>query len=268
MIRVQFIGLVLLLCSLVLGCGSGTPPPLSPQIRVYGGTSEQERSDQPAVPGQRSFTVVLDPGHNGANAAHSDLINQPIPNGRGGAKTCNTTGTSTNDEYSEHAFNWDVAIRVRDELERKGIRVVLTRQDDSGVGPCANERAMIANAVGGDALISIHADGASPDSQGFHIIYSDPPLRTNKGEESVGLAKILAEAFSEQGFVPANYVGQGGLDGRSDLAGLNFAEVPAVVIECGNMRNGLEARNFVTAEGRAQYAEVISTGILGWLSKG
>ncbi|MDQ4103141.1 MAG: N-acetylmuramoyl-L-alanine amidase, partial [Actinomycetota bacterium] len=63
-----------------------------------------------------SPTVVLDPGHNGANASHSAEINRLVPDGRGGTKACNTTGTSTNSGYPEHEFDWDVALRVRDVL--------------------------------------------------------------------------------------------------------------------------------------------------------
>src|SRR4051812_17283968 len=37
--------------------------------------------------------VVLDPGHNGGNAAHAAQINKLVPAGRGQTKPCNTTGT-------------------------------------------------------------------------------------------------------------------------------------------------------------------------------
>jgi N-acetylmuramoyl-L-alanine amidase len=96
--------------------------------------------------------VVVDPGHNGANASHPAQVNRPIPNGRDGTKACDTTGTSTDRGYPEHAFNWDVALRVRDALTARGVRVVLTRPDDAGVGPCVNDRAAIANRVGAVAL--------------------------------------------------------------------------------------------------------------------
>ena len=59
------------------------------------------------------MTVVLDPGHNGV--ADSSISRQ-VPNGRGGTKACNTSGTSTNDGYPEHSFNWDVALHIRDAL--------------------------------------------------------------------------------------------------------------------------------------------------------
>ena len=53
------------------------------------------------------MAVFLDPGHNGV---YDSSINRQVQNGRGGTKQCNTTGTATNDGYSEHAFNWDVTL--------------------------------------------------------------------------------------------------------------------------------------------------------------
>ena len=40
-------------------------------------------------------------------------INAPVPDGAGGTKPCNTTGTATNAGYPEHAFTWDMALRMR-----------------------------------------------------------------------------------------------------------------------------------------------------------
>ena len=58
-----------------------------------------------ASAGIAGMAVFLDPGHNAVNDAS---INQQVPNGRGGTKACNTSGTATNDGYPEHAFTWAV----------------------------------------------------------------------------------------------------------------------------------------------------------------
>lgn len=209
---------------------------------------------------------MLDPGHNGANGSHPAQITRPVPTGRGGTKACNTTGTSTDAGYAEAAFAWDVAGRVRDELTARGVRVLLTRPDNDGVGPCVDERAAIANRAGADALVSIHADGAARSGHGFHIAYSDPPLNPSQGVPSIVLAEALARAFRGGGFPAAGYIGSGGLDARSDLAGLNLAQVPAVLIECANMRNSGDAAMVSTPDGRARYAATITDGIAAWLN--
>jgi N-acetylmuramoyl-L-alanine amidase len=211
--------------------------------------------------------VVLDPGHNGANASHPAEINRPVPNGRGGTKACNTTGTSTDSGYPEHTFNWDIALRVRDALTARGVQVVLTRPDDAGVGPCVHDRAAIANRAGAHALVSLHADGAAASAQGFHVAYSDPPLNASQGPPSVALAQALVDALRGDGFTAADYTGSGGLDARSDIAGLNLAKIPAALVECANMRNPVEAARVSTSDGRARYAAAITEGILAWLAR-
>src|SRR5699024_4535761 len=80
-------------------------------------------------------TIAIDPGHNGRNASHPDEITRQVPDGRGGTKACNTTGTSTNSDYSEADFTWSVSTMLRDSLEDAGASVVLSRKDNTGVGP-------------------------------------------------------------------------------------------------------------------------------------
>ena len=206
-------------------------------------------------------TVVLDPGHNGANAANPAAINAQVPDGRGGTKNCNTTGTSTDGGYPEHAFAWDVAEQVQVVLAEAGARVVLTRPDDSGVGPCVDQRAKIANDVGADAVVSIHADGAAPGGRGFHIIYSSPPVNPVQDGPGLRLAHALRDAMSTGGFAPSSYIGQSGLDPRADIAGLNLSTRPAVLVECANMRNGAEAAVLSERNGRARYGRAVADGI-------
>src|SRR5690242_3600524 len=69
----------------------------------------QLTAQQSTVPADlKNQVVVLDPGHNGGNAANPLEINRLVPDGRGGRKPCNTTGTATDSGYPEHAFNFDV----------------------------------------------------------------------------------------------------------------------------------------------------------------
>jgi N-acetylmuramoyl-L-alanine amidase len=260
-VGVRIAGWLTLSCLIaVVGCGTGQPQlaPTFPQPAPAIPLSVQSPTPSPRI-------VVLDPGHNGANAAHSAEINRPVPDGRGGTKACNTTGTATARGYPEHAFNWDVTLRVRDALVAREVQVVLTRPDDAGVGPCVNDRAAIANRAGADAAVSIHADGAPASGHGFHVAYSDPPLNGSQGPPSVALADTLATALRRGGFPAAEYIGSGGLNRRSDLAGLNHAEIPAVLVECANMGNPQEAALVSTPEGRARYAAAITDGILAWL---
>ena len=69
------------------------------------------------------------------------------------------------------------------------------------------------------------------------------------------------------GFPDSDYAGRGGLAPRSDLAGLNLASRPAVLVECANMRNPQEAGTVSSATGRDRYAAAISAGILAFLGR-
>jgi N-acetylmuramoyl-L-alanine amidase len=211
--------------------------------------------------------VVLDPGHNGGNAAHPAVINAAVPDGAGGTKPCNTTGTATNAGYPEHAFTWDVALRTRDLLTAAGVQVVLSRRDDTGVGPCVDVRGELGGKVGAAAFVGIHGDGAAAGGRGFHVITSSlAPAGHAVAAGSHTLAVDLRDALTAVEPV-SNYLGSNGLDGRSDLAGLNLSRVPAVYVECGNMRNATDAAWMSSADGRQAIAARLAAGVLAFLGR-
>ena len=220
-----------------------------------------------APPPVSGKVVVLDPGHNGGNAGNPREINREVPAGRGQTKPCNTTGTATNAGYSEHAFTFDVAQRVGQALTAKGYKVVFTRPNDTGVGPCVDKRAEIGNAANADAVVSIHADGSnSAGAHGFHVAYSSPPLNAAQGPPSTKLATVLRDTLRADGFSTANYIAKDGLAPRADLGGLNLSTRPIALIECGNMRNAAEAAQMTSAEGRQRYAAAIAAAIEAYLA--
>ncbi|GAA3559056.1 hypothetical protein GCM10022222_48330 [Amycolatopsis ultiminotia] len=210
---------------------------------------------------------MLDPGHNGGNSANPKEINRKVPAGRGAMKPCNTTGTSTNAGYPEHAFTFAVAQEVGKALADKGIKVVYTRSDDTGVGPCVDERAKIGNSAEADAVVSIHADGStSASAHGFHVAYSSPPLNAAQGEPSQKLAHTVRDTLRTDGFTTSTYIGSAGLSARADLGGLNLSTRPTVLVECGNMRNATEAAQMSSATGQTRYAEAITQAIEAYLT--
>ncbi|SRX96173.1 hypothetical protein MSP7336_04449 [Mycobacterium shimoidei] len=216
-----------------------------------------------AAPNIAGTTVFLDAGHNGV--ADSSLTRQ-VPNGRGGTKECNTSGTATDGGYAEHAFNWDVALRVRDALSQMGVRTQMSRDGDNSVGPCVDQRAALANAMHPDAIVSIHADAGPPTGRGFHVNYSSPPLNDVQAGPAVQLAETMRDSLAAADLQPSTYVGSNGLYGRADLAGLNLAEYPAVLVELGNMKNADEAAQMGSPEGRAKFAAAVAQGIVAYLS--
>ena len=216
-----------------------------------------------AVAGLAGTSVFLDPGH---NAVNDPSINEQVPNGRGGTKPCNTMGTAADDGYPEHAFNWAVVGLINDALNQMGVRTQLSRDSDNAVGPCIDQRAAQANAMRPDAIVSIHADGGPPSGSGFHVNYSSPPLNEVQTGPAVQLAQTMRDALLQAGFHPSNYLGSDGLYGRADLAGLNLAQYPAVLVELGNMKNADDAARMESADGRARYAAAVTQGIVAFLN--
>lgn len=216
----------------------------------------------PPSPGATGKTVFLDAGHSGAS---DSSINRQVPNGRGGTKPCQTSGTSSNAGYPEHSLNWDVTNRIRAALEDAGVHTELSRADDASVGPCIDARAAAANAAHPDAIVSIHADGGPPSGRGFHVNYSSPALNDAQSGPAVQLAGDIRDSLAASGFPESSYLGSNGLFGRADLAGLNLAEYPAVLVELGNMRNAEDAALLESPEGRDRYAAAVTRGILAFL---
>ena len=211
--------------------------------------------------------VVLDPGHNGGNSKARDAASRQVPDGRGGTKPCNTSGTATTSGYPEHAFTFDVATRVAERLSTAGVRVVMTRSGDDGVGPCVDERGRAGEEHDADAVVSIHGDGSAAQNSGFHVAYADPPLNPAQAGPALGLATALRDAMRAGGFRDSDYIGRDGLSARPDLAGLNLATRPAALVECANMRNAGEAALVTTPDGRDRYAAAIAAGVLAFLGR-
>lgn len=222
----------------------------------------------PAGPAQAAPTnvagkiVFLDPGHNGSN---DSSISRQVPTGRGGTKDCQASGTSTDDGFPEHTFTWETTLRIRQALHALGVRTAMSRGDDTGLGPCVDERAAMANALSPNAVVSIHADGGPATGRGFHVLYSSPPLNAAQAGPSVQFAKVMRDQLAGSGIPPATYIGQQGLNPRADIAGLNLAQYPSILVELGNMKNPVDSALMKSPEGRQRYADAVVRGIVAFL---
>lgn len=206
--------------------------------------------------------VFLDPGHQ----ASMEGLSRQVPTGRGGTKDCQASGTSTEDGLAEHTFAWDTTLRIRQALTALGVRTAMSRGDDTGPGPCVDERAAMANAITPNAVVSIHADGGPPTGRGFHVLYSSPPLNAAQAGPSVQFAKVMRDQLAGSGIPPATYIGSSGLNPRADIAGLNLAQYPSILVELGNMKSPVDSALMKTEGGRQKYADAVVRGIVAFLS--
>ena len=244
----------------------GAPPAGQRPGNVPLSTDAPTRAAQPLA-GQ---VIALDPGHNGANWSHPAIIGQLV-NVITEWKACDTAGAQTDAGYPEHAFTFDVAMRLARLLRAEGATVVLTRHNDDGVGPCVTQRAAIGNRAHADAAISIHADGGPPSGTGFEVIAPgritgapDAPVIGPSGRLAADIRnayhRITREPYSD-------YVGTRGLDVRTDLGGLNLSTVPKVFIECGNMRNAGDAARLTSPRFRERVAVALEAGFTAFLDR-
>ena len=237
--------------------GSSTPPPAVPAPAT---------TVAPPRP-LAGRVVVLDPGHNRDNGRHPAEIGRPVDAG-GFQKACNTTGTATNSGIPEATVNWELALAVQARLQALGATVTLTRDADAGWGPCIDERAAIANRTGADLLLSLHTDGAAAGGHGFHVIMPEtlPGWTDDIAAESRRAGLAVRDALVAAGLSPANYIARDGLDERTDLGTLNRADVPAVMLEAGNLRNAGDAALLTGEAGRARVADALAAAVTSVLS--
>jgi N-acetylmuramoyl-L-alanine amidase len=210
--------------------------------------------------------VGIDPGHNGGNFADPSYIDHLIWNGREW-ETCNTTGTETDSGYTEARFNFRVATFLRRDLRHDGARVVITRTNNHGVGPCVNRRAAIINRGHANVAIDIHADGGPASGRGFAVLepVSDGPndkviTSSERFGRDVRRALLAGTSMPE-----STYDGIHGIQPRDDLAGLNLTRVPEVLIETGNMRNSTDARLLTSARFQRLIAKALEAAIIRFL---
>ena len=233
-------------------------------------SAEQVRYDDPvAADPLAGRIVVLDPGHQLGNSAHPHKVGWLVPAG-GFTKPCNTTGTSTDGGFPEATFTWRVALLLRDRLERRGARVLLTRDTNSRSdwGPCVDRRGRAGNEVGADLKVSLHGDGNHGGGPGFHVIAPPDrkPWTRDIYQPSQRFAKVVRHRLRVVGLPVAKYIAGGdGLDVRADLGTLNLSDVPVVLVELGNMRDRADAHRMTTRTGRARYARALAAATYRFL---
>jgi N-acetylmuramoyl-L-alanine amidase len=257
--------------ALIGGCGAAAA---QPRAAASPGASPRD-GDRPAsavtpaaiASGVLAGRVVgIDPGHNGRNYTNPAFLNAPVWNGREW-EGCDTTGTETDDGYTEALFNFNVAEFLRDKLTSDGATVVMTRTSNDGLGPCVNRRSRIIDDAHADVAIDIHADGGPPDGRGFSIL---EPVADGTNDKVIASSKrfgdVLRSAYGAGTPMPlSDYYGVDGIEYRPDLAGLNLTSVPKVLIECGNMRNAADAELLRTTEFQRAAAHAMATAIVSFL---
>lgn len=176
--------------------------------------------------------ICIDPGHGTIPAIGRQT--EPIGPGSSQLKIKDGGGTA-----GEAPVALAIALKTRALLKRDGYRVAMTRTGRTYAGGNI-ERARFCNVRHAALMIRIHADGSTDRS--LHGVKTLVPALHRGWTDDIYASSVRAARMVQSAVVRQTRALDLGLLQRSDLTGFNWANVPAVLVECGFMTNPAEAR--------------------------
>mgnify|MGYP002523566230 FL=1 len=145
--------------------------------------------------------------------------------------------TSTGGARLEKDDNLRLTLKVRDRLEEKGVKVVLTRGDDSDI--TLKERCKLANRKRCDFFLSLHRN-SSVSGTGFEAWIAKEP----KGNEEETAEKLVA-ALSDISGLPNRGVKRGYRNSSGNNYYVNSnTNMPSILLEVGFVTSEEDNRSF------------------------
>ena len=205
--------------------------------------------------GAGTRTVVLDPGHGGDDK-----------------------GTSSPRNIHEKQVVLDVANRVRNRLEARGINVELTRESDRNLD--LDSRCRKAAALKADLFVSIHANsaGKNRDIRGTETFVLALPGRYSSNSYGGGtlpsavntgnrydLANMVLGYRIQQNLIRATGQEDRGIK-RARFEVLRDVSCPAALVEMAFMSNPKDEAIVIDPAGRDRIARGIADGIVAYLT--
>lgn len=164
----------------------------------------------------------------------------------------------------EKDINLEIAKRVKKLLEKKGVNVIMTREEDRSLGDGTKgsqkvqdmrERVKLINNNKPELTVSIHQNSFhEADVHGAQVFYFK---HSTEGEKD---ANIMQEILRT---VDKGNTKQPKADDTYYL--LKKTETPIIIIECGFLSNPEEAEKLTTKEYQKEMAQAITDGIIACL---
>ncbi|MCR4751471.1 MAG: N-acetylmuramoyl-L-alanine amidase [Eubacterium sp.] len=215
--------------------------------------SEAAESDLPV----NEHVVCLDPGHQ----SYDIDMSAGEPNGPGSSVTKAKASYGTQGTYTgipEYALNLDVSLQVRDVLERRGYKVIMTRTDNE-TAISNMERALMAGEEGAEIFVRIHANGENSHTTSGALALcpsESNPYVGQLSKESHRLSDSILNAYCE-----ATGFSNLGVQENDTMTGINWSSVPVTILEMGFMTNESDDTQMANAEFREIMARGIANGI-------
>lgn len=201
------------------------PPPLPPSL-------PQKPEKPPLTPsvGRVAGRVVIDAGH--------------------GGKDPGTKGLGTN----EKTVNLALALAVAERLQRRGVKVTLTRDDDNFLE--LEERSAIANRIRADLFVSIHCNWTQDTSKSGFMTF----VAQGASAKSDRAARSIDERLCGMG---AERYGRAATAAKYRV--LMCCDGPSVLVETGFMSNRRECAKLIDPSYQNRLADALAEGICDYL---
>ena len=222
--------------------------------KAPGAAAAQEAARGTAEETTAAKTVVcIDPGHP-----------SEVASGR-------TMQHGTNETH----IAWEVALKLRAELEAKGYAVVLTKSAEDELVR-NRDRAVVANRAGAALMVRLHCDASV--ERGFAVYYPDRQGRTKDGAATgpsaevvegsrraataihSGMSDLLKGHLDDNG-LRTDYQTKVGREQGGALTGSIFSEVPVVTVEMVVLSDAGDAEFIKREEGQRRMAQAIAEGV-------
>lgn len=179
------------------------------------------------------FVVILDPGHGGTDPGATYPVGVDNP------------------EVMEKDLTLDIALKIRETLEKAGVEVIMTRSRDTY--PTLKERVDIANNSNADLYVSVHINSMDNKDHidGAQVYY----------HQSSDFGKKMASLVYDRLIDYTGLTERGVQDGSSFYV-LKNTKMPAILTECGFITNPADREYMNSEKGRSEIASAISDGVL------
>lgn len=173
--------------------------------------------------------IGIDAGHQ----AQANYEKEPVSPGSSATKAKVSSGTQgAVSKTPEHVVNLQVALKLKQALLREGASVVMARES-ADVDISNVERAQMMNQAGADLVLRLHCNGVDMASAHGMVMYVRKT--GEKAQESDQAAHCLLTAM-----LAATGAQDRGVAHSDDYSGLNWSQVPSVLVEMGFLTNPQE----------------------------
>lgn len=248
------IGVIIAIAIVVIGTSDPAKNLYKATNLISNGMKVEEKEEGEKDISVNDILICIDPGHQ--EKGDSNL--EPVAPGSYVKKarvSSGATGVAT--KKPEYILNLETSIVLRNILESKGYKVIMTRESHD-VNISNSERAIFANNNNADMVIRIHADSLNnPSKTGASVLIPDKESKytTNIYEDSKTCANLIENKMKESG-IQVN-----GVFERNDLTGFNWSKVPVVLVEMGFLSNYNEDQMMSNPEYQNKLMKSISEGL-------